>query len=245
MTLKRPVKHAIHNYALFPAVRVSSTVALMIASMLTVVSTGVAAAGSHDHQEEHEHHESHDHDEHSDHQENDHQESDHQESDHQESDHQESDHQGHDHHGGEHHGAHIHGVGHLNVAVEGSMVTVYLQTPAADIIGFEHVAETREERTKVAAAHKKLNDASSLFQFTGADCTVVAGSGVEAPQSDSEASDVIAEYTFECAEGQLPESMAVELSTEFPDLKVLKAVWLTEDSTGTKELTAKDHTIHF
>ena len=225
MTLKRPVKHAIHNYALFPAVRVSSSVALMVASMLTVMSAGVAAAESHDHHEEHEHHESHDHDEHL--------------------DHQESDHQGHDHHGGEHHGAHIHGVGHLNVAVEGSMVTVYLQTPAADIIGFEHVAENKEERTKVAAAHKKLNDASSLFQFTGADCTVVAGSGVEAPQSDSEASDVIAEYTFECADGQLPESMAVELSTEFPDLKVLKAVWLTEDSTGTKELTAKDHTIHF
>ena len=225
MTLKRPVKHAIHNYALFPAVRVSSSVALMVASMLTVMSAGVAAAESHDHHEEHEHHESHDHDEHP--------------------DHQESDHQGHDHHGGEHHGAHIHGVGHLNVAVEGSMVTVYLQTPAADIIGFEHVAENKEERTKVAAAHKKLNDASSLFQFTGADCTVVAGSGVEVPQSDSEASDVIAEYTFECADGQLPESMAVELSTEFPDLKVLKAVWLTEDSTGTKELTAKDHTIHF
>ena len=225
MTLKRPVKHAIHNYALFPAVRVSSSVALMVASMLTVMSAGVAAAESHDHHEEHEHHEGHDHDEHL--------------------DHQESDHQGHDHHGGEHHGAHIHGVGHLNVAVEGSMVTVYLQTPAADIIGFEHVAENNEERTKVAAAHKKLNDASSLFQFTGADCTVVAGSGVEVPQSDSEASDVIAEYTFECADGQLPESMAVELSTEFPDLKVLKAVWLTEDSTGTKELTAKDHTIHF
>ena len=225
MTLKRPVKQAIHNDALFPAVRVSSSVALMVASMLTVMSAGVAAAESHDHHEEHEHHESHDHDEHP--------------------DHQESDHQGHDHHGGEHHGAHIHGVGHLNVAVEGSMVTVYLQTPAADIIGFEHVAETREERTKVAAAHKKLNDASSLFQFTGADCTVVAGSGVEVPQSDSEASDVIAEYTFECEDGQLPESMAVELSTEFPDLKVLKAVWLTEDSTGTKELTAKDHTIHF
>ena len=225
MTLKRPVKHAIHIDALFPAVRVSSTVALMVASMLTVMGAGVAAAESHDHHEEHEHHESHDHDEHT--------------------DHQESDHHGHDHHGGEHHGAHIHGVGHLNVAVEGSMVTVYLQTPAADIIGFEHVAENKEERTKVTAAHKKLNDASSLFQFTGADCTVVAGSGVEAPQSDSEASDVIAEYTFECAEGQLPESMAVELSIEFPDLKVLKAVWLTEDSTGTKELTAKDHTIHF
>ena len=225
MTLKRPVKHAIHIDALFPAVRVSSTVALMVASMLTVISAGVAAAGSHDHHDEHEHHESHDHDEHP--------------------DHQESDHHGHDHHGGEHHGAHIHGVGHLNVAVEGNLVTIYLQTPAADIIGFEHVAETREERTTVAAAHKKLNDARSLFQFTGADCTVVAGSGVEAPQSDSEASDVIAEYTFECADGQLPESMAVELSTEFPDLKVLKAVWLTEDSTGTKELTAKDHTIHF
>ena len=122
---------------------------------------------------------------------------------------------------------------------------VYLQTPAADIVGFEHVAETKEERTKIAAAHKMLNNAGSLFQFTGADCAARAGSGVEAPGSDSEASDVIAEYTFECSDGQLPESMAVELLTEFPDLKVLKAVWLTEDSTGTKELTAKDHTIDF
>ena len=76
MTLKRPVKHGIHIDALFPAVRVSSTVALMVASMLTVISAGVAAAGSHDHHEEHEHHESHDHDEHPDHLENDHQDSD-------------------------------------------------------------------------------------------------------------------------------------------------------------------------
>ena len=220
MTLKRPVKHGIHIDALFPAVRVTSIVASVVASMLTVMSAGVAAAESHDHHEEHEHHESHDHDEHPDHLEN--------------------DHQGHD-----HHGAHIHGVGHLNVAVEGNMVTVYLQTPAADIIGFEHVAETKEERTKIAAAHKMLNNAGSLFQFTGGDCKALAGSGVEAPGSDSEASDVIAEYTFECSDGQLPESMAVELLTEFPDLKVLKAVWLTEDSTGTKELTAKDHTIDF
>ena len=66
MTLKRPVKQAIHNDALFPAVRVSSSVALMVASMLTVMS---AAAESHDHHEEHEHHESHDHYKHPDHQE--------------------------------------------------------------------------------------------------------------------------------------------------------------------------------
>ena len=69
------------------------------------------------------------------------------------------------------------------------------------------------------------------------------GLRVEAPQTDNEASDVIAVYLRVCGRGA--ESMAVELSTEFPDLKVLKAVWLTEDNTGTKELTAKDHTIHF
>ncbi|MDP7359360.1 MAG: DUF2796 domain-containing protein [Pseudomonadales bacterium] len=194
-------------------------------SVLLAVCTGagVAVAELHDHHDEHDH---------SSHDDNGHQP---------DTDHNHA----HDHHGGEHHGAHIHGVGHLNIAIENEVVTIYLQTPAADIIGFEHVAETEEEREMAASARNKLNDVAAMFRFSGADCQVRPGSGVEVPASDGEASDVIAEYTFECADGNLPESMAVELSTEFPDLKVLKAVWLTESSQGTKELTARDHVITF
>jgi len=68
---------------------------------------------------------------------------------------------------GEHrqHEAHEHGVAHLNVAVEGSNLTIELFSPAANIVGFEHPPSTQVQKDQVTEARKKLEDAQTLFQL--------------------------------------------------------------------------------
>jgi len=50
------------------------------------------------------------------------------------------------------HGAHEHGVGQLSLAVEGNTVEIEITAPGADIVGFEHAAETEADRAALTAA---------------------------------------------------------------------------------------------
>ena len=69
--------------------------------------------------------------------------------------------------------SHEHGVGKLNIAIEGSQVAMEFIAPGADIVGFEHSAETAEDRTPVKAALATLEAPLELFRMsTDADCRV-------------------------------------------------------------------------
>ena len=63
------------------------------------------------------------------------------------------------------HGAHEHGVGQLNVAVEGEEVEIELVAPGADIVGFEHEAESDADKAAIAEATEVLADGNALFIF--------------------------------------------------------------------------------
>lgn len=215
---------------------------------LLIAWAPLALAGEHDHHS-HDHHshgdQSQDHSDHAGH--------DYDDSGHDDSVHEDSGHESHQ-HVGEHHGAHMHGVGHLNVAVDGPQVMIYLQTPAADVVGFEHAPTNAEERLALSTAHSTLNAAAELFHFVGADCSVVAGSGVEVPVSEQSGnkaaaySDIVAEYTFVCAD-EPATAVDVHLFEAFPELQVLKTVWLREVnddfSQGVLELNRHQSRIQF
>lgn len=53
-------------------------------------------------------------------------------------------------------GAHEHGHGNFNMAIEGNKVTMELEAPGADIVGFEHKAKTKAQKAKVRDAKKML-----------------------------------------------------------------------------------------
>ena len=65
-------------------------------------------------------------------------------------------------------GAHEHGRGTLNIAVEGSRLSMELEAPGADIGGFEHKAKTQKQKAAVAAAKKQLAAAQALFELPAA-----------------------------------------------------------------------------
>ena len=70
-------------------------------------------------------------------------------------------------------GAHEHGHGTLNVAIEGKTVSMELEVPGADIVGFEHLATTPEQKAAVEKASAVLSKPLELFVVAAAaGCTV-------------------------------------------------------------------------
>ncbi len=67
----------------------------------------------------------------------------------------------HDHHGN--HPAHVHGVGKLDVALEGNTLTLHLDTPLINLVGFEHAANSGKDKDTVRAAAKTLREVGRIF----------------------------------------------------------------------------------
>ena len=61
------------------------------------------------------------------------------------------------------HGAHEHGVSKLKIAIEKNQMQLILESPGADVIGFEHKPENSEEKAAVAKALALLNAPDKLF----------------------------------------------------------------------------------
>jgi hypothetical protein len=70
--------------------------------------------------------------------------------------------EGHD-HGHREHGAHVHGVASLNVAVDGDKLLIELDSPAANLVGFEHAPRDDAQREAVDKAKAQLADGAALF----------------------------------------------------------------------------------
>jgi hypothetical protein len=106
-------------------------------------------------------------------------------------------------------GAHEHGVARLNAALDGQTLELELDSPAMNLVGFEHVAATDVDKAKVTAARARLEQPLALFSLPKA-----AGCGVENQELESplfgdtpeaadehhhEHSEIHARYQFTCA----------------------------------------------
>ncbi|MEQ8822956.1 MAG: DUF2796 domain-containing protein [Filomicrobium sp.] len=64
--------------------------------------------------------------------------------------------------------AHVHGKGELNIAVEGSKVSLELRSPGVDIVGFEHEAKTDADKKAVADANATLKALTEVIEIPAA-----------------------------------------------------------------------------
>jgi Protein of unknown function (DUF2796) len=110
-------------------------------------------------------------------------------------------------------GTHEHGRGTLNIAVEGNKVTMELEVPGADIVGFEYAAKTEREKAAVEAAKMQLATPLTLFALTAAAACRVTEVTIEVEigehdhdaKADASAakdgghSEFRAQYALECA----------------------------------------------
>ncbi|MGY2195123.1 DUF2796 domain-containing protein [Pseudomonas pergaminensis] len=78
-------------------------------------------------------------------------------------------------------GAHEHGVGRLNAVRDGQALELELDSPAMNLVGFEHLATTPADKAKVAAARKQLENPVALFNLPKAAGCVVSSQELNSP----------------------------------------------------------------
>jgi hypothetical protein len=62
-------------------------------------------------------------------------------------------------------GAHVHGIAALNLALEGEEVHVEFDSPAANIVGFEHAPSSEADHAALDKAVATLKNGDQLFHF--------------------------------------------------------------------------------
>lgn len=78
-------------------------------------------------------------------------------------------------------GAHEHGVGRLNAVLDGKTLELELESPAMNLVGFEHVATSDTDKAKVVAARTRLEQPLALFNLPKAAGCVVENQELESP----------------------------------------------------------------
>lgn len=104
-------------------------------------------------------------------------------------------------------GAHEHGVAKLNAVLDGNTLELELDSPAMNLVGFEHAASTDADKAKLAAARQQLEQPLKLFGLAQAAGCKEEAQELESPlfeeagaQAHSHAhADVNAHYQLTCA----------------------------------------------
>ena len=128
-----------------------------------------------------------------------------------------------------HHGAHQHGVGKLNLVWEGKTVSIEMENPADNVVGFEHAPRNETQKKAVQDAIATLKSADKVFGFTPqAQCRGHATEvEAETPKSDGkekgeEHSEFHAQYRFTCEKPELLKTVDVHLFKLFPKTRTLQ-----------------------
>ena len=128
--------------------------------------------------------------------------------------------------------AHQHGVARLDISVEPGRITLDLDSPLDNLLGFERAPRTDAERAKADAAIKRLKDAASLFRVDGAaGCTLdkvelesaalQLGKSAAAPGATGkgEHADLDGHFEFKCQAGAKAGFVEVLMFDAFPSLR--------------------------
>jgi len=151
--------------------------------------------------------------------------------------------------------SHEHGAAQLGLAVEGTSLHVNFISPAANIVGFERLAESLEENEAVAAAVVGLNNPSILFSFEGTTCEVsevsVHAEGVLPEETDAQEgsndgdheghAEFEATYVFVCNNTADLTGMSIKFFDVWPGIEEIETVYLGATRTKLFELTARSN----
>lgn len=127
------------------------------------------------------------------------------------------------------HGAHQHGVARLDVVVEGSTLLIGLDSPLANLLGFEHPPRSAPERAAVGRMEVALRNAGAFKPNPEAACTLGEvtlehpfGAASSARKAAAGHADAEVSWTFHCAVPDALRQIEVELFARFAGLQSLQ-----------------------
>ena len=163
------------------------------------------------------------------------------------------------------HGAHEHGFGKLDIALEGKELHIALDSPAANIVGFEHTTRNETDHEIVEKALTLLKAGSTLFTFPkSSECRLInsdidsaldnheehvasnheehEASHGEKHQKDNDHkethTDIRATWHFDCANLATLDRISVRIFELFPNTEHLQVQFITETKQSATKLTA-------
>ncbi|MBK5353928.1 DUF2796 domain-containing protein [Pseudomonas sp. TH41] len=161
-------------------------------------------------------------------------------------------------------GVHEHGVGRLNAALDGQTLALELDSPAMNLVGFEHVATTDADKAKVAAVRAQLEKPLTLFNLPKVAGCVVASQELASPlfgdkpdaddDHDEDAKDehhhdhseIHAHYQFSCsAPGALKTLDLATIFNTFPATQKIQVQLISPSGQQGVEVTAKAAALKF
>jgi hypothetical protein len=165
-------------------------------------------------------------------------------------------------------GAHEHGVGRLNAALDGQTLELELDSPAMNLVGFEHIATSDADKAKVAATRAQLEKPLALFNLPKAAGCVVENQELDSPlfgdkpdaddDHDEDAKDedshehhhdhseIHARYQFTCAvPGALKSLDLANIFNTFPATQKIQVQLISPSGQQGVEVTAKAAALKF
>ncbi|WP_223530862.1 DUF2796 domain-containing protein [Pseudomonas sp. GL-R-19] len=161
-------------------------------------------------------------------------------------------------------GAHEHGVGRLNAGLDGQTLELELESPAMNLVGFEHIATSDADKAKVAAVRARLEQPLGLFNLPKAAGCVVENQELESPlfgdkpeadeDHDEDAQDehhhdhseIHAHYQFTCATpGALKTLDLANIFNTFPATLKIQVQLIGPSGQQGVEVTAKAAALKF
>lgn len=170
--------------------------------------------------------------------------------------------------------AHVHGVAELFVVMSGEQLIIELYSPAMNLLGFEHYVDSPEQKISVSTAKTLLADATRLFQFNAAVCTLkefradfhrLLRSRTRNVGTDSEDSgdspnlsrrggsdhdqfdhkDISVYYQFHCKKADKLDLLITDIMWVFPGVESLQVQWIVNGRQGAATLDNGDRHLNF
>ena len=155
-------------------------------------------------------------------------------------------------------GAHEHGVASLNVALDGQTLEIQLQSPAMNLVGFEHEAKSDADKAKVAAARQHLEQPQALFALPIEAKCALQDSELDSPlfgghthdeheHADEHGhSDIDASYRFACANAEALQTLELgSFFGTFPGTEKLEVQLIGPSGQQGAELTPSNSRLSF
>lgn len=163
------------------------------------------------------------------------------------------------------HDAHNHGHATLSIVQEGNNIQLMLESPAANIVGFEYSPTTQQEKQQIDKAVEILRQGDQLFTFSpNAQCvqttveieselTELSTHHDEQEESDHKShedeqeghSDFAINYLFSCDDPSSLKVLNLQLFKFFPLTKEIDAQVVTDQRQFAAELSAQQPSINF
>jgi hypothetical protein len=148
---------------------------------------------------------------------------------------------------------HVHGTALLTLVQDGSTLLIEFESPAINIVGFEHAPQNPSQRQAIEEAIQILESIDSVLLLSALDCEMENTSAATTGEFSAHTHDGHSQhdhshghahehagfrvvYELNCRSGTLPPSIAINAFANFRGLEVIDAQWALNRSQGARRV---------